>query len=232
MKYLFLFLVIAVTNTNVSAQLSGCKEYGGTPAKILKAERRFKIKAVVGVSSATAREADYVEFKTMENIYSTDTPPVVLFAKDTPVFGVVTLRKARHFPLRRGKLELILEPLINWNGDEIHIAIARHGPVNNPDRRKRRNDPCKERRENCIAGRGNAAVAPLVPAIAAAGAGAVTAIAKDDDTEFIAATAFFTIAKEIGNLLNGTDVEVSKDEIFDLIILTQQVCKMPEKPKS
>jgi hypothetical protein len=56
----------------------------------------------------------------------------------------------------------------------------------------------------------------LVPAIAAAASGVLTSAASDEDTEFIAATAFFSIAKELGNLLNGTGVEISKDEIFDL----------------
>ena len=63
-------------------------------------DRRFKLEAVVGANSGTAREADYVEFKTMEKIYSTDNPPRVLFDKGTSIFGLVTHRKKRQFPFR------------------------------------------------------------------------------------------------------------------------------------
>lgn len=73
-----------------------------------------------------------------------------------------------------------------------------------------------------MAGRGNAEIAILVPTIAAAAGGIVTAVADNDETEFIAATAFFSIARELGNLLNGTDVEIAKDEIFDLTFDSKQ----------
>lgn len=93
------------------------------------------------------------------------------------------------------------------------------------------NDPCKAKKNNCVAGRRNASVAPIVPAVAAAGAGAVAALAKEEETRFIAATSFFSIAKEVGNLLNGTDAEISKDEIFDLFVEPTSICEPPEKPK-
>jgi len=201
-------------------------------------DRPFKIKAVVGVSSSTARVADYVEFKTMENIYSATNPPKLLFGKDTPIYGVVTRRKHRHFPFVGGQLELKLEPLVNWDGMRVEIAIARHGPIDTKNQesekeRKRRNKPCKEGGNNCVAGRRNASVAPVVPAVAAAGPGAVAAIAKEEETRFIAATAFFTTAKELGNVLNGTDAEISKDEIFDMFIepKPQLICDLPKDKK-
>jgi hypothetical protein len=230
----FLFLsVFVMASVSASAQ---CR-YGGTLMPIMQ-DRPFKIKAVVGVSSSTARVADYVEFRTMENIYSATDPPKLLFGKDTPIYGVVTRRKHRHFPSVGGQLELELEPLINWDGTRVEIAIARHGPINqkkaneeSKKERKSRNKPCKQDRDNCIAGRRNLSVAPVVPAVAATGAGAVAAIAKEEETRFIAATAFFSIAKELGDLLNGTDAEISKDEIFDMFISpeSQRICIFPKE---
>jgi len=234
--FLILSLVVVAT-VNTLAQSTNCAEYGGESVPILQpGGRKFKIKAVVGVSSKTAREADYVEFKTMEKIYSADDSPVVLFDKDTPIYGVVTLRQSRRFPFRRGKLEVELEQLVNWNGDRIDIAISRHGPLARNDRPKQRNDPCKEEedgpsRRNCVAGRGNAEVGILVPAVAATAGGIVTALADKEETAFIAATAFFSIAKEVGNLMNGTDVEIAKDEVFNLTFDAkhQTVCAMASK---
>src|ERR1044072_3640266 len=138
-KFLILLLTVFATGRALAqtptANSPNCTEYGGKSVPILQpGTRKFKIKAVNGVSSKTAREADYVEFKTMEPIYSTGNPPVVLFAKDTPIYGFVIFRKSRHFPIRKGKLELRLEPLINWNGDDIQIAISRHGKFEDPDR--------------------------------------------------------------------------------------------------
>lgn len=241
MKYLIFASILFCSSLNTFAQTTekksdGCQEYGGTRLTVLKAaDRRFKIKAVVGANSGTAREADYVEFKTMEKIYSTDSPPRMLFDKDTPIFGFVTHRKKRRFPFKRGQIELQLEPLINWNGDRIELAILRHGPVKDPDKPKKRNDPCTKSdlpRHNCVAGRGNAPVAPIITAVAGVATGTVAAIAKDEETRFIAATTFFSLAKELGNVLAGTDVEVAKDEIFDLVIETPSVCAFPEKPKT
>ena len=239
MRYILLLLLIVFGALQGLAQTTtnNCTEYGGKSVPILQpATRKFKIKAMGGVSSKTAREADYVEFRTMEKIYAAGKPPVLLFDKDTPIFGVVTRRKSRKFPFRRGKIELELEQLVNWNGDKIDIAISRHGPLRRNDRPDQRNDPCEPlpprvAKHNCVAGRGNAEVAILVPAVAAAASGVITAAANDDETEFIAATAFFSIAKELGNLLNGTDVEISKDEIFDLTFdaSAQTVCAMPSK---
>src|SRR5262245_35785412 len=115
MRYLVALCLIVFASLNVMAQADRCKP-GVKAVQILQSSnRKFKIKTVTGVSSATAREADYVEFKTMEKIYSDEPLPQVLFDKDTPIYGLVTLRKSRHFPLKRGKLELILEPLVNWN---------------------------------------------------------------------------------------------------------------------
>ena len=238
MKILLLIIVFAATATDIAAQqYDACTNDGGTQVRILNPHgRRFKIKTTVGVNSSTAREADYVEFQTMENIYAVakDKPPQVLFEKGTPIYGVVTLRKSRHFPFKRGKLELILEPLVNWNGEKLDLIISRHGPVRTADKPKRRNDPCKETEGgNCVAGRGNAEVAPLVPAVAVGGAAALAAIAEEEDTSFIAATAVFTIAKEIGNLLNGTDVGIAKDEIFDLALAPTQACaRRMEEPQA
>lgn len=239
MRYLLvLSLVMFGTVENLAQTITNnCTEYGGKSVPILQpGTRKFKIKAVGGVSSKTAREADYVEFKTMEKIYAAGGPPILLFDKDTPIYAVVTRRKSRRFPFRRGELELELQQLVNWNGDKIDIAISRHGPLARNDRPKQRNDPCgpkepRTEKHNCVAGRGNAEVAILVPTVAAAAGGVVTAVADDDDSEFIAATAFFSIAKELGNLLNGTDVEISKDEIFDLTFDAkhQTVCAMPSK---
>lgn len=239
MRYFLVLSLIVFGSVGGVAQTTAnnCTEYGGKSVPILQpGTRKFKIKAMVGVSSKTAREADYVEFQTMEKIYAAGNPPTLLFDKGTSIYGVVTWRKSRKFPLRRGKLELELERLINWNGDLIEIAISRHGPFARNDRPDQRNDPCSPTqprigKHNCVAGRGNAEVGILVPAIAAAAGGVVTSAASDNDTEFIAATAFFSIAKELGNLLNGTDVEISKDEIFNLEFDAKQqtVCVMPSK---
>jgi hypothetical protein len=251
MRYFLILLLVVIGTADISAQTTptatptptpttitnNCTEFGGTSVPILQpGTRKFKIKAIVGVSSKTAREADYVEFQTMEKIYSAGNPPKLLFDTGTSIYGAVTLRKSRHFPMRRGKIEVKLDPLINWNGDRIEIAISRHGPFPINDRPKQRNDPCEPKdprvaKPNCVAGRGNAEVGILVPAVAAAASGVVTAVADDEDTEFIAATAFFSIAKELGNLLNGTDVEISKDEIFDLTFDAKQqtVCAMFSK---
>lgn len=258
MKY---FLLLSLLLFASAATMAQCPD-GSNPLEILKNDHPFKIQAVNGVTSSTARAADYVEFKTMENIYSKwippvpaipatrssketpeipATPPAVLFAKDTSIFGVVTRRKHRHFPFVGGKLELELEPLITWNRQEIQMGIARHGPIHNKaeadesdKERKARNNPCKDidpKTHRCVAGRRNASVSPVVAAAAGAGSGVVTAVAGDSKTRFIAATAFFSLAKDVGDLLNGSDAEIAKEEIFDLYITTPSVCKMPEPPK-
>ena len=213
MKYLFLVFILFCSTSYISAQTplknpDGCWEFGGRRVAIMQFPgRRFKIKTVVGANSATAREADYVEFKTMEKIYSIESPPVVLFDKDTPIFGYVTHRKKRRFPRNHAEIELRLEPLINWNGDRIEMAILRHGPVKSPDKPERRNDPCESTdrpEQNCVAGRGISPVAPIFTSIAGVATGTVAAIAKDDETRFIAATTFFSLAKELGNILAET----------------------------
>ena len=81
-----------------------------------------------------------------------------------------------------------------------------------------------------MAGRGNAEVSVVVTTVAGASGAAVSSVAKDDDTKFIAATSFFSIAKDLGNLLNGTDVGIAKDEIFNLELRQgAHFCKMPKK---
>lgn len=245
MKYLLASFVLLFATISVIAQsriirpemsLDVCKTYGGEYLAILGSPyrneyRRFKLKAAGSVNSGTAREADYIEFKLMEPVYVADNSKRVLFPKDTSVFGIVTRRRSRHFPAIRGKLELQLEPLLNWNGERVEIAIARHGPLRKSEtskERKRRNDPCKEKTddpsENCVAGRGDAPVSAIVTGIAGAAPAAVSAIGKDEDTKFIAATAFFNVAKDLANLLMGTDVGISKDDIFDLVFDTKPVC--------
>lgn len=114
------------------------------------------------------------------------------------------------------------------------MAILRHGPFESPDKPERRNDPCKKTDRpghNCVAGRGNAPVAPIITSVAGVATGTVAGIAKEEETRFLAATTFFSLAKELGNVLAGTDVEVAKDEIFDLVIETPSVCAFPEKPE-
>jgi hypothetical protein len=75
-------------------------------------------------------------------------------------------------------------------------------------------------------------VSVLVTAVAGAGPAAVGALAKEEETRFIAATALFNIAKDLGNLLNGTDVSVTKDEVLDLFFGTSMVCAPPTQPKN
>jgi len=198
--------------------------------------RPYKIKVVSGVSSETSRVADYVEFKTMEPIYSSDGTQV--FPKETAIFGVVTRRKHRSFPFMGGKIELRLEPLLTWDGQAVEIAIARKIPIGartGQEKAEGRNEPCNGNRENCVAGRRNPSVAPAVAAAAGASGAAITAIAKDDETRFIAASAFFSLAKDLGNLLAGTDAVIAKDEVFDLYLMKNfTVCvlslKKPDEP--
>jgi hypothetical protein len=254
MKYLLLLVSVFVFATVASAQSSGyylpppriaptpCMD-GTEPIRILLKDS-YKIKAMNSVSSETARVADYVEFKTMEPIYSVGPYPAILFEKDTPIYAVVTRRNHRHFPLVRGKLEIALEPLMTWDNRRIEMAIARYGLLKGTEtgfrdqkdldkRNKGINKPCKiDTTTDCVAGRGNAAVSVVVTAIAGASGAAVSAVAKDDDTKFIAATSFFSVAKDLGNLLNGTDVGIAKDEIFNLTLKKDSaaVCKVP-KPK-
>jgi hypothetical protein len=263
MKYLFVLTLLTVVSLDASAQsrierpvqspadrIVQCR-LGGQSVPILL-RNPFKIKVVNGVDSGTARVADYVEFKTMESIYAIEDQkyPTEIFPKDTPIYAVVTTRKHRHFPFVGGRLEITLEPLVTWDGTEIQMAIARHPtlPLTEVENRalsererwaeirnreKNTNKPCRVERKNCVAARINAEVAPVVTAIAAASAGAVGAISKDDQTRFIAATAFFSIAKDLGNLLNGTDAKIAPNEILDLYIdRGSSFCKLPERPKS
>lgn len=250
MKYLLLvsfFAFATVANAQYypppapQAGLNPCRG-GNKPIPILLKDS-FKIKAANSVSSETARVADYVEFKTMEPIYSDDDLPTILFDKDTSIYAVVTRRNHRHFPLVRGKLEIALEPLRTWDNKRIEMAIGRHGKLTETEtglltqeetdkRNKGINKPCKVSPYNCVAGRGDAAVSVVVTAIAGASGAAVSSISKDDDTKFIAATSFFSIAKDLGNLLNGTDVGISKDEIFNLYLNPGSfVCPVPKESK-
>jgi hypothetical protein len=190
----------------------------------------YKIKAVHGVSSSTARVADYVEFVTMEDIYSDQSGPCkggqVLIPKATPAYGVVTRRKHRHFPFVGGKLEVNLENMKAWDGTQIKVVISRHASLG-----KGSSKPCKNPTENCVAGRRNASVAPIVPAIAGSGSAVIAAVADDTAARVIAAAALFTLASQesIGNLLNGTDAEIAKDEIFDMHIIPPTT--IPPLPK-
>lgn len=239
MSYLFLVSIIICSVSSTLGQTAPnteppCEIYGGTRRAILRAPgQRFKIKTVVGANSGTAREADYVEFQTMEKIYflGDGNKPKMLFDAKTSIFGFVTHRQKRRFPFKRGQIELKLEPLINWNGQRIEMAIARHDRFKDPDKPERRSDPCKKTEDpnrNCIAGRGNAPVAPVITAIAGVATGTVAGISKEEETRFIAATAFFSLAKELGNVLTGVEVEVAAGEIFDLFIQTPTVCVLPE----
>jgi hypothetical protein len=203
----------------------------------------YKIKVVTGTSSATARVADYVEFNTMEPIYTMEEFPQEAFPKNTSIYAVVTRRETRRFPLVRGKLEIALEPLLTWDNRKIEMGIARHPDLTPSEaglsekelarRNKRVSKPCQPydpQRSNCVAGRGDAAVSAAVTAIAGGAGTAISFVPKNNDTTFIAATSFFQVAKDLGNLLAGTDVEISKDAIFDLVLLEHtKVCMIPKK---
>jgi hypothetical protein len=266
MKSLFVLMILAFATVTASAQsriirpgqtqvdFLPCK-LGGKPLPILL-RKPFKIKAMTLLDSGTARVGDYVEFQTMEAIYTSgDTPndarenfPEEIFPKSTSIFGVVTARKHRHFPLVRGYVEIALEPLVTWDGREIQMGIRRRGTTNLTEkesqeltrreqetekekRRKNISKPCRVERENCVGGRRNAEVAPTVTAVAGAASAGVLSLAKEEETRFIAATGFFTLAKDLGNLLNGTDAEIAPNEIFDLVIKAgSSFCKIP-KPK-
>jgi hypothetical protein len=250
LKYLFVLAFLTFATINANAQYYPPKApqegttpcmRGSTPTQLLLKDS-FKIKAANSVSSESARVADYLEFTTMEPIYSAGDFPEPMFDAGTSIYALVTRRNHRHFPLVRGKLEIALEPLRTWDNKQIEIAIARHGeltqkdtgPLNQEDlneRNKGINKPCKINRYNCVAGRGNAQASLVVTAVAGASGAAVSSLAKDDDTKFIAATSFFSIAKDLGNLLNGTDVGIEKDQIFNLYLKAGSfVCSMP-KPK-
>lgn len=217
-----------------------------TPPKTILFRDSYKIKVVTGSSSSSARIGDYVEFKTMEPIYTDDSVPLEAFPANTPIYAVVTRRETRHFPLVRGKLEIGLEPLLTWDNQKIEMGIKRHDPLTMSEtglsetelarRNRRASKPCQPydpNRSNCVAGRGDATVSVVVTAIAGGAGTAVSALAKNDETRFIAATSFFQVAKDLGNLLNGTDVDINKDEIFELVLLEDtKVCMLPKKEEN
>jgi hypothetical protein len=254
-KYFFVLVILAFATLTASAQSRiyrpgqtqadlPCR-LGGNPKRILL-RNPYKIKAMTLLDSATARVGDYVEFQTLESIYTDADVPEEVFPKNTSIFGVVTSRKHRHFPFVRGYVELKLDPLLTWDGREINMGIRRRGPtiLTAPElarltreeqeaeikkRRKNASKPCRVDRENCVSGRRNAEVAPIVPAVAAAASAGVVALAKEEETGFIAATAFFSIAKEVGNLLNGTDAKIAASEIFDLYLDERSsYCSIPK----
>jgi hypothetical protein len=242
MKYLLLICLLAfatVANAQSGSNPKLCRDKS-EPIRILL-KPSFKIKAANSVNSATARVADYVEFTTMEPIYSDEDYPVMLFDKGTSIYAVVTRREHRHFPMVRGRLEIALEPLMSWDNRRIEMAITRHGELTRNEtgrvsqeelqkRNKGINKPCKVDPYNCVAARGNAEVSLLVTAVAGASGAAVSSVAKDDDTKFIAATSFFSIAKDLGNLLNGTDVGIVKDEVFNLQLKAgSDFCAIPKQ---
>lgn len=241
MKYLFLaFAGVMLLSLPASAQVQ-CKK-----ALPLYLKNPYKIKAVNGVSSSTARVADYVEFQIMEDVYSQfkaddvsaptekdptakkDLLPIVLIPKSSSIFGVVLRREHRHFPVIQGHLEVILEPLKTWDGSLVKVSIARHPHLKEETSKQERNNnaPCKLATENCVAGRTNRSVAPVVPAIATAGTGAIAALSKNDTTRAIAATALLSIVaqKDISELISGTDADIMKDEIFDMTITPTDLC--------
>lgn len=191
----------------------------------------YKIKAQSTVSSETARVADYIEFKTMENVYSTEDSPTVVFKEGTSIFAIVTRRKHRSFPFRGGNIEIALKPLVGWDGTEVQMGIRRHGQVR-PNDEKRRASPCDQplNKENCVAGRRDPKVAPVVGVLAGSAVATVGAFADDKDLRFFAATTLFSMAKDLADLLNGTDAEIRANEIFDLYIDSgSYVCTIPQK---
>ncbi len=249
MKYLLLISVIVFASANALAQArilppiapriaptTTCPWSNSTPVPILT-RNPFKIKAASTVSSENARVADYIEFQTMESIYSKEIYPTELFKPGQSIFGIVTWRKHRSFPVRGGKIEIALKPLVNWDGTEIQMGIKRHGSVRpEPNEAKRRSKPCDKALDpaNCVAGRRNWKVSPVVGTIAGAAAGTVGVLADDDDDDlrFFAATTFFSMAKELAELLNGQDADIKQGEIFDLYIdRGSVVCSRPEKDK-
>ena len=249
MKYLLLIAVIVCASVSAFGQArilapiapkvpapAFCPWPNSTPVPIWT-RNPFKIKAMSTVGSDTARVADYVEFQTMETIYSKEEFPTELFKPGQSIFAVVTRRKHRRFPLRGGKIEIALKPLVNWDGTEIQIGIRRHGSVRpEPNEAKHRAKPCDTALDpaNCVAGRRNWKVSPVVGTVAGAVAGGVAAFADDDDDalKFFAITSFFSMAKELAELLNGTDAEIKQGEIFDLYIdRGSVVCNRPEKDK-
>jgi hypothetical protein len=117
--------------------------------------------------------------------------------------------------------------LKTWDGTAVHIMIDRY---HTQDEVK---EPCRDSKENCVAGRRNAVVAPVIPAAAVTGSAILAAVAKSSTTRVIGATALFALASQqnIGDLLNGTDAQLSKDEIFDLYITCQtRIRAAPPKP--
>lgn len=215
-------LLVAVSLFSLSVSVSG-------QSCTILATEAFKIKLAQTVSSASARESDYVEFVTLEDIYSVGTEECktqVLIPKGTSVFGVVTRRKHRHFPFVGGKLEVKLEDLKVWDGRRIHISIARHPSMGNDPPK-----PCKDAASNCLAGRRNATVAPIVPATATTGSAIVAAVARSSTTRVLAATALFSLTAQggIGDLLNGTDAQLTKDEVFDMQIAPGSAMTPPPK---
>lgn len=222
MRPLILVLSFVVFSIFVSAQCP--------TARYPVLRHPFKIKAVAAVDSGKGREGDYVEFQTMEPIYSQGGN--VLFAKGTPVFGVVTLRKTRHFPLVNGRIELELEPLMTWNGDRVGIGIARYAGTREPiGSNHNLNRACKEQRDGCVAGRTNPAVSGVVTSVAGAGTSALGYVA-DKTVKFIAVSSFFALAKDGAELLNGTHAEIMQGEIFNMYIsYDTSVCAPPKEGK-
>ncbi|MBV9215393.1 MAG: hypothetical protein JO053_04380 [Acidobacteria bacterium] len=166
----------------------------------------------------------------MESIYSKNGEE--LFPKETPIYGRVTLRRHRHFPLVSGKLEVVLEPLLTWNGQPVEIGIARSGKMKAALGSNRNvNRACGDPGSDCVAGRRNANVAAAVPAIAGAGTAAVASAVNDTNTKFIIVSSFFSVAKDVAELLNGTDAAIEAGEIFDLHVSAETtVCPVPKPP--
>lgn len=182
----------------------------------IAAHRPFKIKLERTISSATARESDYVQFTTLEDIYCAESDKPVI-PKDTIVFGVVTRRKHRHFPFKKGELEVQLEPMrLGKNAVQVDVSILRRPPLTG----SKPQQGCKGVTSNCISGRKNSVVAPIVEAIAAAGSAIVAGVADTQATKIIALTGLFELVGNGGvtEIVNGTDSHLEEGEIFDMLI--------------
>jgi hypothetical protein len=190
----------------------------------------FQIEAVRDVSSGTAKEGDYVEFKVLENVsvqrvvtkdgkQQLATTPLI--AKDTVVLGVVTKSHHRRFPFRNGSLYVEVRYVKGVDGTPIPVLISR--PLPQPAKNKgvvkmatfdADNIRQMAGEENSrIKGRKNATVAPLVPAVAIAGA----TYFKDKTARNVAVLTLFSQAG-VGELLNGTDAKITAGEIFDVVV--------------
>jgi hypothetical protein len=210
------------TTTTVTTTQTTTPCAAGTPLTIGTA-KAYKIKSVGTVTSSTARPSDYVEFTTMEDVYSEPEGPCpaqVMIPKGTSVFGIVVDRKHRHFPFTNGKLTVQLVPYNTWDNQNITLSISRKDPLRNDCEAGKRKAGASAPQGNCVAGRANANVAAVIPATAAGGTAVLGALSDTPTGRIIAATALFAIISQqnVGDLVNGTDAQIAKDEVFDMKI--------------